>query len=74
VEKYLPDIFLLTFGLIVMAFLIYVIAASRDWVCLVGILALVTVWVTWYRHLLRLAFGILGIDPDDEDDLPTFPG
>jgi hypothetical protein len=74
VKKYLPDFFLLTFGLIVMAFLIYVIAASRGWVSLAGILALAVVWVSWYRHLLRLAFRTLGIDPDDEDDLPTFLG
>jgi hypothetical protein len=74
VKKYLPDFFLLTFGLIVMAFLVYVIAVSRDWVSLVGILALAAVWVGWYRHLLRLMFGSLGIDPDDEDDLPSFPG
>ena len=74
VKKYLPDFFLLTFGLIVMAFLIYVIAAGRGWISLLGILALAVVWVSWYRHFLRLAFRSLGINPDDEDDLPTFPG
>jgi hypothetical protein len=74
VKKYLPDFFLLTFGLIVMAFLIYVIDASRNWICPLGILALATVCVTWYRHIIRLAFRSPGIDSDDEDDLPTFSG
>jgi hypothetical protein len=74
VKKYLPDFFLLAFGLLVMATLMYVIAASHGWISLLGILSLAAVWVGWYRHLLRLAFRTRGIDPDDEDDLPTFPG
>ena len=74
VKKYLPDFLLLAFGLCVMGLLIYIIAAVQGWVSLLGIVALAAVWVSWYRHLLRLAFRSLGIDPDDEDDLPTFPG
>jgi hypothetical protein len=74
VKKHLSDIFLLAFGLLVMALLLYLIASSDGWVCLVGILALAVVWTGWYRHLLRLAFRSLGVDPDDEDDLPYFPG
>jgi ABC-type antimicrobial peptide transport system permease subunit len=74
VKKYLPDILLLALGLLVMALLVYVIAASDGWVCLLGILALAVVWIGWYRHLLNLAFRSLGVDPDDEDDLPSFPG
>ena len=73
-KKYLQDILLLAAGLLVMALLMYVIAASQGWVSLLGILALAVVWISWYRHLLRLAFRSLGVDPDDEDDLPTFPG
>jgi hypothetical protein len=74
VKKYLPDFFLLTFGLIVMAFLIYVIAASHGWIPLLGMAALAVVWFSWQRHLIRLALNSLGVDPDDDDDLPTFPG
>jgi hypothetical protein len=74
VKKYLPDIFLLAVGLLVMAMLLYLIASSDGWVCLVGILALAVVWTGWYRQILRLAFRSLGVDPDDEDDLPWFPG
>jgi hypothetical protein len=73
-KRYLPDILLLAAGLLVMALLIYVIAASQGWITLLGILALAVVWVSWYRHLCRLALESLGVDPDDEDDLPTFPG
>jgi hypothetical protein len=74
VKKNLPDILLLAAGLLVMALLMYVIAASQGWISLLGILALAAVWISWYRHLLRLAFRSLGVDPDDEDDLPSFPG
>jgi hypothetical protein len=74
VKKYLPDFLLLFFGLLVMALLIYIIAASRGWISLLGIAALATVWIGWYRHLLRVAFRSLGIDPEDEDDLPRFHG
>jgi hypothetical protein len=73
-RKYLLDFILLGLGLLVMALLIYVIAASQGWVCLLGILALAVVWISWYRHLCRLALESLGVGPDDEDDLPTFPG
>jgi len=74
VRKNLPDIFLLTVGLLVMALLMYLIALSHGWVTLLCILALAVVWITWYRHLVNLAFRNLGVDPDDEDDLPSFPG
>jgi hypothetical protein len=74
VKKYLPDFILLALGLLVMGLLIYIIAASEGLVSLLGILSLAAVWVGWYRHLLRMAFRSLGIDPDDEDDLPSFPG
>jgi hypothetical protein len=74
VKKYLPDFLLLFFGLLVMALLVYIIAASRGWISLLGIGALATVWIGWYRHLLRVAFRSLGIDPEDEDDLPRFHG
>jgi len=74
VRKYLPDVFLLTVGLLVMALLIYLTALSYGWVSLLCILALAVVWITWYRHLIKLAFRSLGVDPDDEDDLPSFPG
>ena len=73
-RKNLPDIFLLTVGLLVMALLMYLIALSHGWVALLCILALAVVWITWYRHLVNLAFRNLGVDPDDEDDLPSFPG
>ena len=73
-RKNLPDIFLLTVGLLVMALLMYFIALSHGWVTLLCILALAVVWITWYRHLVNLAFRNLGVDPDDEDDLPSFPG
>ena len=73
-RKNLPDIFLLTVGLLVMALLMYLIALSHGWVTLLCILALAAVWITWYRHLVNLAFRNLGVDPDDEDDLPSFPG
>ena len=73
-RKNLPDIFLLTVGLLVMALLMYLIALSHGWVTLLCILALAVVWITWYRHLVNLAFRNLGVDPDDEDDLPSFPG
>lgn len=73
-KKNLPDILLLAAGLLVMALLIYVIASSHGWVCLLGILALAVVWISWYRHLLGMAYRSLGVDPDDDDDLPTFPG
>jgi hypothetical protein len=74
VKRYLSDFLLLAAGLLVMALLIYVIAASRGWIALSGILALTVVWISWYRHLCRLVLNSLGVDPDDEDDLPTFPG
>jgi hypothetical protein len=70
----MKNLLFLGLGLLVMALLIYVIAASQGWVCLLGILALAVVWVSWYRYLCRLALESLGVDPDDEDDLPTFPG
>lgn len=73
-RKNLPDIFLLTVGLLVMALLMYLIALSHGWVTFLCILALAVVWITWYRHLVNLAFRNLGVDPDDEDDLPSFPG
>jgi hypothetical protein len=72
--KNLPDFILLAAGLLVMTLLIYVIAASQGWISLLGILALAVVWITWYQHLLRMALRSLGVDPDDEDDLPFFPG
>ena len=65
---------MLTVGLLVMALLMYLIALSHGWVSLLCILALAVVWITWYRHLVNLAFRNLGVDPDDEDDLPSFPG
>jgi hypothetical protein len=74
VRKYLPDVFLLTVGLLVMALLMFLTALSHGWISLLCILALVVVWITWYRHLVNLAFRSLGVDPDDEDDLPSFPG
>jgi hypothetical protein len=74
VKKYLPDLFLLGVGLLVMALLIYLIALSQGWVSLVCVLALGLVWISWYRHLLNLALKSLNVDPDDEDDLPSFPG
>ena len=73
-RKYLSDFFLLTLGLLVMALLIYLIAKSQGWVSLLCILSLAVVWIGWYQHLLRLAMKSLGVDPDDEDDLPSFPG
>jgi hypothetical protein len=74
VKKYLPELFLLTVGLFVMALLIYLIALSQGWVSLVCILALGLVWISWYRHLLNLALKSLNVDAEDEDDLPFFPG
>jgi hypothetical protein len=74
VKKYLLDILLLAIGLLVMALLIYVIAASQGWIRLGGILALAVVWYSWHAHLLLMGFRSLGIDPDEDDDLPTFPG
>jgi hypothetical protein len=74
VKKYLPDVFLLVVGLLVMALFLFLIALSHGWVSLLCILALAVVWITWYRHLVNLAFKGLGVDPDDEDDLPSFPG
>lgn len=68
------DFFLLAIGLLVIALLILLIALSEGWVRLLGILALAVVWMSWYRHLLNMAFRSLGVDPDDEDDLPFFPG
>ena len=66
---------MLTIGLMVMALLIYLIALTQEgWLSLLGILALAVVWIGWYRHLIRLALQSLGVDPDDEDDLPSFPG
>jgi hypothetical protein len=73
-KKYLPDFFLLGVGLLVMALLIYLIALSQGWVSLACILALAVVWIGWYRHLLNMALKSLDVDPDDEDDLPSFPG
>mgnify|MGYP005843460631 CR=1 FL=1 len=73
-RKYLLDFFLLAIGLLVIALLILLIALSEGWVRLLGILALAVVWMSWYRHLLNMAFRSLGVDPDDEDDLPFFPG
>lgn len=73
-RKYLPDVFLLTVGLLVMALLMYLIALSHGWVTLLCILSLAVVGISWYRHLINLAFRSLGVDPDDEDDLPSFPG
>lgn len=74
-KKYLPDFFMLTIGLLVMALLLYLIALTLGgWLSLLGILALAVVWIGWYKHLLRLSFQSLGVDPDDEDDLPSFPG
>ena len=65
---------MLTVGLLVMALLMYLIALSHGWISLLCILALAVVWITWYRHVVNLAFRNLGVDPDDEDDLPSFPG
>ncbi len=73
-KKHLPDLVLLTVGLPVMALLIYVIGQGRGWVPPLGILALAVVWITWYRHLVAMALRSLVNDPDDDDDLPTFPG
>lgn len=74
VKKYLSDFLLLALGLLVMGLLLYVIAQSQGWITLVGIIALAVVWISWYRHLLNIAYRNLGVDPDDEDDLPSFPG
>ena len=73
-KKYLSDALLLTIGLLVMALLIFLIASSHGWVSLLCILALAVVWIGWYRHLLNLALKSLHVDPEDEDDLPSFPG
>ncbi len=74
-KKYLPDSLLLTIGLLVMGLRIYLIAMSQGWVALGCIPALAVVWVSWYRQLLHMAFKSLGVDPFDEDDLPSvFPG
>jgi hypothetical protein len=74
VREYLRDVFLLTVGLLVMAQLIYLIALSQGWGCFLGILALAMVWISDYRHLLNLAFKNPGVEPDDEENLPSFPG
>jgi|UniRef100_A0A7C3YZR6 hypothetical protein len=74
-KKYLPDVLLLALGLLVMALLIYIIAQSQgSGLSLIAILALTLVWISWYRHVVRLALNSLGAGPDDEDDLPSFPG
>ena len=39
-----------------------------------GILALAVVCITWHRHLITMALRSLGADPDDDNDLPSFPG
>lgn len=72
----MPDVFMLAVGLLVMALLLYLIALTLGgWLSLLGILGLAVVWIGWYRHVVRLAFQSLGVDPDDEDDdLPSFPG
>jgi len=74
VKKYLPDFLLLTIGLLVMALLIYVIGKGQGWVPPLGILALAVVCITWHRHLITMALRSLGAGPDDDDDLPSFPG
>lgn len=74
VQKYLPDLLLLLLGLGVMALLLYLIASSNGFLALLGIIGLAVVWCGFHRHLIRMLYRQLGVEPEDEDDLPSFPG
>ena len=50
------------------------LARGQGWVPPLGILALAVVCITWHRHLITMALRSLGAGPDDDDDLPSFPG
>lgn len=67
------DIMILVVGVVVMALLLFLGAASQGWVSLLCFLGAGVVYTGWYRHLLSLARRKLGGDIDD-DDTPFFPG
>ena len=67
------DIILLLAGVLVMALLLYLGAASQGWVSLLCFVGAGVVYSGWYHHLLMVARRRLGGDIDD-DDTPFFPG
>jgi hypothetical protein len=73
-KSYLPAVLTLILGLVVMAGLLYLGAMSRNWVALACYLAVAVVYYGWYRQLLQLARRVLGINEDEDDDQPFFPG
>jgi hypothetical protein len=72
-KKYWPEILVLVLGLMVMALLLLLGAASQGWVAPACFVAAGVVYYGWYRQLLKLAQKIQGYEPDD-DDTPFFPG
>jgi hypothetical protein len=71
-KAYLPEILLLVVGVLVMALLLYLGAASQGWVALLCFLAAAVVYHSWHRQLLILGQKILGKNLDSNGG--NFPG
>jgi len=65
--KYLPDIILLVFGLLVMVFLLVLGALSETWVAPACFLGVAVVYFGWWGTLVNLICRLSEIDPDDVD-------
>ncbi len=64
--KNLPEIAVLVTGVIVMALLLYLGAASQGWVAILCFLGAGVVYTGWHNFLLRW-MGELPEDDEDED-------
>jgi hypothetical protein len=73
-KSYLPAVLTLVLGVLVMAGLLLLGAMSQNWVAPVCFLAVAVVYYGWYRLLLHLARRVLGVEEDEDDDRPFFPG
>ncbi|MEW6387836.1 MAG: hypothetical protein AB1491_10020 [Thermodesulfobacteriota bacterium] len=71
-KSYLPDIFLLIVGVLVMVLLLYLGAVSEGWVALLCFLATAVVYHTWQVQLIRMGQKALGKDIDLDGG--HFPG
>jgi hypothetical protein len=65
--KCLPEIVVLLLGILIMAVLVYLIAASEGLVQLLAILGLAAVYLGWQGVLVKWGWRSTGKDPDDLD-------
>ena len=70
----LVELLLLVVGVLIIALLLYMGAASGNWLAPVCYLAAAVVYFGWYRRLLEWARRRLGLPEDEDDDEPFFPG